>query len=115
MIFKKSNYTPLTENEESILDDYELENAESDAAPKEDSDTPRCGFISESDVENEALKGLGQGKPKEDLKNPKKFTSKILSFIKKLRNENSTDELGLEQMGDEEYEEGGSVCHARIL
>lgn len=92
-----------------MIDDFELENNQSESNLKDDLDNIKCGFISESDVENDELKSkYASSKQKEDTKNYKNFTSKIFSFIKKLRNENNTDDMG--QTGDEEdaedYEEG---------
>lgn len=96
------------ENEDLMVDDDELENIEN---LKEDSENNKCGFISESDLENETVKG-SKKEDSEKAQNPKNFTSKILSFIKKLRNENLThngdmcnnDDVEEDEEGDYEYE-----------
>ena len=100
----------VNENEELLIDDYELDVVESsENLMKDDSENNKCGFISESDAENDATVKCGKKEEAEkQSNNPKNFTSKILSFIKKLRNENlmnNNDEIG-ENDDAEEYNEG---------
>jgi len=85
--------------EELLIDEYELENIES---LKEDT---KSGFISESDLENETLKCKAEKTTRSQ--NPKKFTSKIMSFIKKLRNENLMAQNEIGQHDDAEEDEEG--------
>ena len=94
------NKQNMDNGEELLIDDYELENIEN---MKEDI---KSGFISESDLENETLKSKTEKNA--SSQNPKKFTSKIMSFIKKLRNENlmANNEIGQHDDVEEEDEEG---------
>ncbi len=87
------------ENGEELLDDYEIENIENMK------DDLKSGFISESDLENETLKSKLDKNTSNQ--NPKNFTSKIMSFIKKLRNENLMANNDIGQNDDVEEDEEG--------
>ena len=68
-----------------LIDDEEMENIDND---KEDCVNIKLGYISESDAENDIMVMKQSKKELEKVQHPKNFTSKIMSFIKKLRNEN---------------------------
>lgn len=95
---------------EDLIDDEEMENIDND---KEDCVNIKLGYISESDAENDIMVMKQSKKELEKVQHPKNFTSKIMSFIKKLRNENllahndeneHADEAEEDEEGDYDFE-----------
>lgn len=70
----------------------------------------KLGYISESDAENELIVMKNRKKDLEKVQHPKNFTSKIMSFIKKLRHENLLTHNDENEHADEaEEDEEGTV------